>query len=183
MGLPKKTKKQVVVGTEKYVNQNTGEVEEFTVISKPVSKDFNFHKVWLSDILSVLDTFGTARLKVLTHLLKRMRAEDNSISGSYRELAADMGISYPTVAVTMKELIEAKVIKKIGTATYQFNPDLIMKGGSDKRKNLIIQYHFNDEVKPDYSETAKVVGEAAKVLGMENKKTSLENQSEINLEE
>jgi len=176
MTLVKKTKKQTVVGTQQYINSTTGEVEEFTVITKAVSKDFNFHKVWLSDILSVLDTFGTARLKVLTHLLKRMRSEDNTISGSYRELSKEMSISYPTVALTMKELIESNVIKKIATATYQFNPDLIVKGGSDKRRNLIIQYKHSDEMKADYSDTIKTIEETAKKL--EFKKPS-EHQQEI----
>lgn len=141
---PKK-KNQVVVGTAQYVNQQTGEVEDFTVITKNVSKDFNWHKVWLQDVLNILDSFGNKKIIVLTYLLKNMRNEDNSISGSYRTIAEKCNVSYPTVALVMKELIESNVIKKLDTATYIFNPDLISKGSSEKRTKLLIKYNFPDD--------------------------------------
>lgn len=46
----------------------------------------------------------------------------------------------------MSELIESNVLKRIATATYQFNPSLIVRGGANKRKNLIIKYkYYTDE--------------------------------------
>jgi hypothetical protein len=142
-----KTKTQTVLGKQNYINEATGEVQEFTVIEKNISKDFNFHKIWLQDVLNVLDSFGNKKILVITYLLKNMRNEDNTISGSYREIADRCDVSYPTVAMVMKELIESDVLKKISTGTYQFNPSLVIKGSSSKRRNLLIQYNYLDDVK------------------------------------
>lgn len=139
-----KSKVQTVVGSQSYLNRETGEVSEFTVIEKNIEKDFNFHKIWIQDVLNVLDSFGNKKILVLSYLLKIMRNEDNTFSGSYRELAEDIGVSVKTVNVVINELVESNVIKKISTATYRFNPDIIVKGRSDKRKNLLIKYNYID---------------------------------------
>ena len=140
-----KTKTQIAVSQRKYINQNTGEVEEFSVIQKNISADFNFHKIWLQDLLNILDSFGSKKIKVITYLLSKMRNEDNSISCTYRSIEKETGISYQTVAATMKEMQESNVIKKIATGTYQFNPDLIIKGNSKKRQRLLVEYNVVDK--------------------------------------
>ena len=140
-----KVKTQIAVGHQKYLNQETGEVEDFTVIQKNVSADYNFHKIWLQDLLNILDSFGSKKIKVMTYLLGKMRNEDNSVSVTYRSVADDTGISYPTVAATMKEMIEGNVIKRINSGTYQFNPDIIIKGTGNKRQRLLIQYNISDK--------------------------------------
>lgn len=138
----------ISIGLKTLIDPETGQETEFTLIEKDIPKDYNFHKVWLQDILNVLDSFGNKKILVLTHLLKRMRNEDNSVSGSYREIAEDCNVSLPTVSAVMSELIESNVLKRIATATYQFNPSLIVRGGANKRKNLIIKYkYYTDEKK------------------------------------
>lgn len=74
----------ISIGLKTLIDPETGQETEFTLIEKDIPKDYNFHKVWLQDILNVLDSFGNKKILVLTHLLKRMRNEDNSVSGSYR---------------------------------------------------------------------------------------------------
>ncbi len=134
------------IGTIERMNPESGEIETYTVIDKNVEKDFNFHKIWLMDVLNILNSFGTAKIRVITYLLSQMRNADNTISvGSYREIAKDTGISYPSIQKTMAELLEADVIKKLRTGTFQFNPDIIMQGGSDKRKNLLIRYNYPED--------------------------------------
>lgn len=136
-----KVSKQTVMGTETYTNNVTGELVEMSVINKDITQDVNFHKIWLQDVLNVIDSFGNKKILVLTYLLKNMRNEDNSVSGSYREIAKKCAVSYPTVALVMKELIDSDVVRKLSTATYQFNPSLIAKGSTNKRKNLLIRYN------------------------------------------
>mgnify|MGYP000275826476 CR=1 FL=1 len=141
-----KRKTQMVVGTRQIPNLETGEMETVTVIDKNIDADFNFHKIWLADVLNVLNSFGNRKIRLITYLLAQMRNSDNTVStGTLREIATDTGISYPTVQVTMKELEESNVIKKIKTGTYQFNPDIIMKGNSEKHRNLLIRYNFPDD--------------------------------------
>lgn len=142
-----KVKSQTVVGTQQYINPDTGEVLDFTVIEKNIPKDFNFHKIWLQDVLNVLDSFGNKKILVITNLLKMMRNEDNTFSGSYREISTKCDVSLPTVSLVMNELLESNVIKKVATGTYQFNPDIIAKGSGQKRANLLISYNYADEPK------------------------------------
>jgi len=134
-----KTKQQKVIGKQEYLNVNTGEVKEFDVIEKVV-KDTNFHKIWLMDLLAVLDLIGTQKLKVLEFLFSEMRAQDNTVSVTYRYIADKTNISYQTVATTMKMLIDANLITKVRTGTYRFNPDIIIKGDSKKREGMVIKY-------------------------------------------
>lgn len=151
-----KTKSQTTVGTQKYIEESTGEIKEFTVIEKNITSDFNFHKIWLQDVLNILDSFGNKKILVITHLLKIMRNEDNTFSGSYREIAEACEVSLPTVSLVMNELIDGDVIKKVATGTYQFNPSLVVKGGSEKRRNLLIKYTYGDDAK-QISNARKVV--------------------------
>lgn len=140
-------KTEVSVGTKIYINPETGEEEIFTLVEKNISKDYNFHKIWLQDILNVIDTFGNKKILVLSYLLKNMRNEDNSFGGSYRDIAERCGVSLPTVSAVMSELLESNIIKRLYTATYQFNPAFIVRGGAEKRKNLMIKYNYLEDEK------------------------------------
>ena len=92
------------------------------------------------DLLAVLDLIGTQKLKVLEFLFSEMRTQDNTVSVTYRYIADKTGISYQTVAITMKMLIDANLITKVRTGTYRFNPDIIIKGDSKKREGMVIKY-------------------------------------------
>lgn len=140
-----KIKSQNIVGVQSYINSTTGELEEFTVINKNITRDFNFHKIWLQDVLNILDSFGNKKIQLITTLLKLMRNEDNTFSGTYREFADMAQISIPTVHSVMNELIKSNIIRRLTTATYQFNPDIIVKGNSNKRQNLLIKYNYYDK--------------------------------------
>ena len=148
-----KVKKQKVIGKQEYINADTGEVKEFDVIEKVV-KDTNFHKVWLMDLLAVLDLIGTQKLKVLEFLFSEMRTQDNTVSVTYRYIADKTGISYQTVAITMKMLIDANLITKVRTGTYRFNPDIIIKGDNKKREGMVIKYiQEREENEPTTTQT------------------------------
>lgn len=141
----KKTKTktgQMVIGNQKYLNQETGEVENFTVIQKSFNTDFNFHKIWLEDLLNILNSFGNKKITILSHLLKIMRNEDNSLNFTMRSLSQDTGVSLQTCQTTVKELVENNVIRKDKniSSLYIFNPDLIVKGNSNKRNKILIEY-------------------------------------------
>ena len=146
-----KTKNQTVVGEQEFIDPETGEVKTFTVIDKNIPSDFNFHKIWLQDVLNILDSFGNKKILIITHLLKKMRNEDNSFSGTYRDFAKETGVSLPTVSLVMNELLDSNIIKKQTTATYQFNPSLIVKGSASKRNNLLIKYNFMEDEKKEIS--------------------------------
>jgi predicted transcriptional regulator len=141
-----KVKQQRIVGTEKFLNARTGEVCEMEVVEKVVN-DYNFHKVWLMDLLGILDLIGTQKIKVLEFLFSEMRNSDNTVSVTYRYIAEKTGISYRTVADTMKTLQEANLIQRVRTGLYMFNPSIVVKGNGDKRRNLVIKYITEEEAR------------------------------------
>lgn len=160
-GKNQRVSNQTVLGTQDYLNKETGEIEKFSVIDKKIDQDVNFHKIWLQDVLNVLDSFGNKKILVITYLLKSMRNEDNTFSGSYREIAVKCDVSLPTVSLVMNELLDSDIIRKISTATYQFNPSLIVKGSSSKRRNLLIRYNYAEDDEKQVN-NAKIIPISAK---------------------
>lgn len=159
-----KMKLQQVVGNKQMIDPNTGEVQDFTVIQKNVNQDYNFHKIWLEDLMNILNSMGNKKMTILTYLLRIMRNSDNSLNFTMRSLADDTGVSLQTCQNTIKELLEANVLKrdKRVQQLYTFNPDLIVKGGSNKRRRILIEYNYEDE-----SEDTKRARELAEKLDNE----------------
>ena len=135
-----KIKKQKIVGKETYINQETGEIKEMLVVDKYVEQDFNFHKIWLTDLLNIIEIIGTKKLKVIKYILNNMNTKDNTIYFTQRGLAKELGLSLQTINDTIKILIESNFMRKIQTGVYQINPDIVVKGSTGKRMNLLIQY-------------------------------------------
>ena len=133
-------KTQTIVGTQRYINADTGEILETTVIEKEVDRDFNFHKIWLNDLMSVLNLIGGKKLDILKYLLSEMRTQDNTISVTYRQIEKELNTSQKTIAETMKILQEANFITKVQNGLYMVNPDVIVKGKSGKKDALMIKY-------------------------------------------
>ena len=121
-------KTQTIVGTQRYINADTGEILETTVIEKEVDRDFNFHKIWLNDLMSVLNLIGGKKLDILKYLLSEMRTQDNTISVTYRQIEKELNTSQKTIAETMKILQEANFITKVQNGLYMVNPDVIVRG-------------------------------------------------------
>ncbi len=132
------SKKITVIGTEQYVNCATGNVEDFNVISQH-DQDFNFEKFWISQIMFAIDEFGSKKLELLMHLLMTRDKGNNTVIKTVREIAAETGISKETVSATLQILERNGIIKrKIGVIF--ISPDVIFKGGHNKRMNVLIQY-------------------------------------------
>jgi DNA-binding Lrp family transcriptional regulator len=141
----KKTAPKVMeIGEKKYIDPQTGEEIEVLIVKKNFNTDIGFWKVWLQDILAILDHFGNKKIKIVSYLLSKMRREDNSVTVTYNEITKNVGVSKPTVSAVIRELIEANIIKKIAPATYIFNPAIIVKGTSAKRMRLMVEYNTVD---------------------------------------
>ena len=133
-------KTQTIIGTQRYINADTGEILETTVIEKEVDRDFNFHKIWLNDLMSVLNLIGGKKLDILKYLLSEMRTQDNTISVTYAKIQEKLNTSRKTIAETMKILQEANFITKVQNGLYMVNPDVIVRGNGKKRDALMIKY-------------------------------------------
>lgn len=165
------TKKVKVVGQVEYLNTNTGELETMNVTTVE-ERDFNFTKVWLTDLLSKLDIISNSKTKFAYWFLDHLNRE-NMVTMTYRQLADKSGYSYKTVSQTMQALIGANFIVKVNTGCYMVNPDVMFKGAKNTRQNLLIQY--NDTVKKNKGTDETVL--ADKVAQLARYKAMLQNIS------
>lgn len=135
----KSTRRKVkVIGTQEYINKDTGEVEEMQVTNIE-ERDANFHKLWLGHIIDALDLVGNKKLKVVTFIMQNLTSE-NLFLMTQRELSEKLGVSLQTIQATIRALQEADFLKIIRNGTYQVNPDVIFKGGKGQRLNVLIKY-------------------------------------------
>lgn len=139
MSNPKQTTRKVkVVGTKKYVDSMTGEVETMQVISIE-DRDFNFHKIWLKNILATFDLIGNKKVKLAMWIIDHLDSE-NKLIGTQRAIASQSGFSLTTVSETMVALQEADFLQRINSGAYRINPDIIFKGSKTDRMNVLFEY-------------------------------------------
>lgn len=138
MGKQQTQKKMRVVGTQKFVNVQTGEVEDFQVTSVE-ERDFNFHKVWMKNFINTLEIVGNQKSKLCFWIIDNLNKE-NQLCMTYRQIAEKTKISLDTVRVTMKLLLEADFLRRINQGCYVVNPDVIFKGSRTGRLNVLNTY-------------------------------------------
>lgn len=133
-----KTKTRVI-GTQSYINPDTGELLDMQVIeSEESNKDFNFHKLFMKDFIRAIDIVSNKKTKVCYWVIDNIN-KDNQLLFSYREIAEKTGISYSVIAETIKALQDADFLRKSGKVL-MVNPDIIFKGGAQRRANILHTY-------------------------------------------
>lgn len=138
------TKKVKVIGTRKYINQDSGEIEDFQVVNIE-ERDFNFHKIWLNHIINSLDLIGNQKTRLAFWIVDNLDKE-NKLTMTYRQISEKSGISYQTVSRTMKSLIESNFLQQINQGAYRINPNIIFKGTRSGRLNVLYQYNLKDKL-------------------------------------
>lgn len=136
-------KKTKVIGTKTYIDRDTGELNEMQVVSIE-ERDANFHKIWLGHIVQALDLIGNKKIKVVNYIMENLNS-DNMFLKTQREVAEDLKISLPTVSSTFRALQESDFMKQPRNGIYQINPNVIFKGGKEKRLNILLQYQALDK--------------------------------------
>lgn len=128
-----------VIGTQQYVNVNTGELKEMQVIeSTEDNKDFNFHKLFMRDFIRAIDIVSNKKTKICYWIIDNIN-KDNQLLYSYRQISEITGISYSVVAETVKALLDADFLRKHGKVLI-VNPDIIFKGSAIRRANILHTY-------------------------------------------
>ena len=133
------TKKVKIVGHQEYINPNTGELEDFQVVSME-DRDFDFHKIWLGHIINSLDLIGNQKTRLAFWILDHLDRE-NKLTMTYRQISEKTGISLDTVSKTMKSLTESNFLQRINQGAYRINPDMDFKGSRKARLNVLYQYN------------------------------------------
>ena len=131
-------KKVKVIGLKEYIDPETGEIVRMSVTSIQ-ERDANFHKIWLGHIIQALDLVGNTKIKLITFILENIDKE-NKLVMTQRQIAKKSGFSLGTTVETLRLLREANFLTKINIGAYRVNSDIIWKGGSEERLNVLIQY-------------------------------------------
>jgi len=141
------TRKPIKISERKeLVDPATGELIDQYII-KIEDRDANFHKLWLWHIASALELIGNQKIKILSHILESMNT-DNLFIGTNRAIAEKTETSTKTVNITLKMLMEADILRTHQQAgVYLINPDVIFRGGTNKRMDILYQY-YQEELKP-----------------------------------
>lgn len=145
------TKKQKFVGSKEFVDVSTGEVVPMQMVEVE-DRDFNFHKVWLQNLITSLDGISCQRLKFAFWVLDNLDSE-NKLVMTQRAMATKSGISIDTVKKTMKLLQNGNpaFLQKINSGAYRVNPNVIWKGSYNKRMGICFEY--GDTMRENQKET------------------------------
>lgn len=144
MGRQQTTKKVKFIGTQTFINAETGEIQEMQV-SNIEERDFNFHKVWMRNFIATLDLVGNQKTKVAFWVIDNLN-KDNQLIATYRAIAEKCNVSLPTVNETMGILLHADFLRKVSNGCYMVNPDVVFKGEKGKRLNILNQYQDAEHV-------------------------------------
>lgn len=147
-------KKVKYVGTERYINSRTGEIEEFQVTNIE-ERDFDFAKVWMRNFILTLDLVGNQKTKLAMWIVDNLDRENRLIC-TFRRMSEETQISKSTVIDTMKILQDADFIRKLSNGVYVVNPDIIFKGTRTARLNILHQYQALGYEPPKLTEEQKI---------------------------
>jgi len=140
-------KKLKVMGTETYINSRTGKVLEMNVVQIQ-DGDANFQKIWISQILAVVDELSSKKLKFVMYLIKKSSENKNIIPLTVAELAKDAGVGRTTVLETLRALARADVIKRKRGSIF-VNPSFVFKGSHQGRMSVLFEYKNVDREETD----------------------------------
>lgn len=130
-------------GTRRLVDTETGEVIDAQTVTKVVG-DAGFHKLWLGEILELVDEVGNAKMKVLMWLLSQADHQNN-VWATWTEIAGATGVSRRTVASLMSALRDANVITETRRSVWRLNPAVIFKGDASKRMAVLLKFRAESE--------------------------------------
>lgn len=144
MGSQQTNKKVKYVGTQEFINANTGVIESFNVTGIE-ERDFNFHKVWMRNFISTLDIVGNQKTKLCFWIIDNLNRE-NQLLYTYRQIADKSGVSLDTVRITMGILLDSDFLRRQNQGCYIVNPDVVFKGTRNGRLNILNQYQDAERV-------------------------------------
>ena len=138
---PRSSRKVKHIGTETFINQATGEAQEFQVIDIE-DRDADFSKLWIAHVLDAVEQLGNAKMRVMMHIIAKRDPTSNNLIATAQEIADAVGVSEKTVRETIKALVEAKIVtrRKGINGVLLLNPEVIFKGSRAGRLNVLYRY-------------------------------------------
>lgn len=176
MGKQQTSKKTKYVGTETFVNAETGELIDMQVMSVE-ERDFNFHKVWMRNFVSTLAMVGNQKTKLAFWIIDHLDKE-NKLSMTYRQIADATGMSLETVRLTMTILLDGNFLRRINMGSYIVNPDIMYKGSRTGRLNVLTQFSQAERVKaPEMTREEKMDNIRASIATLQTQLQRLQEET------
>lgn len=152
---------QTLIGERKrqIMDLETGEVMMVDQITKRRYGTKSFWKCYLMDFLTVLGILDSKQVDVFVYIAENTNPSNNTFIGTYAKISKDVGVCRQTVATIMKKLQENNFIKKVQNGVWLVNPNILMKGGDNKRQILLSYYESEepaDEITFSRTKRAKI---------------------------
>ena len=167
-------KKVKVVGTQQFLNVETGALETMQVTSIE-DRDFNFHKVWMRNFISTIDLVGNQKTKVAFWIIDNLN-RDNQLLFTYRQIAEKANVSLDTVRLTMGILLDSDFLRKANSGCYVVNPDVVFKGQRGNRMNVLNQFQSAEKI--ELSDVQKLANVMESIQTMQEAMDKLVRQAE-----
>ncbi|NJM90348.1 MAG: replication/maintenance protein [Hydrococcus sp. RU_2_2] len=132
-------RKTKIIGTQQYINRDTGEIIDCQVMEIE-ERDANFQKFWIGHILAAVDELSNAKMKLVFYIIKNMDYSNNTLIKTIQEIINETGFSKMTVVETLKVLEKYDIIRR-KTGVIFLNPNVLFKGGTNKRRAVLIKYN------------------------------------------
>lgn len=136
------TKKTKVVGTQKYINATTGEVEDM-LVTQVKDADCNFTKVFMYALLPQLELIGNKKIAVCKWIIEHLDSK-NTLLATIEDISEGANVSVRTVQTTVKQLVDCDFLRRKANGVYVINPEIMFKGSSGARANILLQYSTID---------------------------------------
>ena len=89
------------VGQDEWVNKRTGEVRTIDEFERTTGRTERFMITYLAEIISLIDSLGNQKMKVVKYLLTHMDKSTNTLIITTKELAKKSDVGYDTVVETL----------------------------------------------------------------------------------
>lgn len=115
-----------------------GEPQDVNVLVKRITRN-NFMITYLADMVSLIDTIGNKKMKVVKYILKNMDTSTNKLTETTAEIAKGAGVSRVVVSQTLQLLEEAGFIAR-KTGVVMLSPKIAHKGSATKERLLMTKF-------------------------------------------
>ncbi len=139
-------------GSRQFADVETGEIIDVPTFYQEAS-DSNFEKIWLAHILVGLEELGNKKIQILSYLFKNRIISHNIVPKTLQEIAAETGISYPTVSETI-HILERNGLIKRKTGIIYLAPSMIFRGTHNNRMRIMFEFREIGKA-PDQQEEPK----------------------------
>lgn len=130
------------------VDMATGEIVEQRAVDefeRPVGRQEHFMITYLAEIISLIDSLGNQKMKVVKYILQNMDKSTNTLIITTRELARKSGVGYNTVVDTLRILDAAGIIQR-RTGAVMISPKLMNNKKASGEAAMMVKYtQFSEE--------------------------------------